>query len=88
MYPRSNFFPPFDDHPLTGPPGSPITRPMATATTKHTTNAAQTLVTESELAAILTNAQAANDPYTIAEVARARRGDAMAQLACAMILGR
>ena len=46
------------------------------------------LVTESELATILTNAQAANDPYTIAEVTRARRGDATAQLACAMILGR
>jgi hypothetical protein len=46
------------------------------------------LVTASELATILTNAQAANDPYTIAEVARARRGDATAQLACAMILGR
>jgi hypothetical protein len=46
------------------------------------------LVTDAELETILVDAQRVNDPYTIAEVARARRGDAMAQLACAMILGR
>lgn len=45
-------------------------------------------VTETELESILTNAQAANDVATINAVRRARRGDAMAQLACAMILGR
>lgn len=46
------------------------------------------LVTSTELDSIEANARTANDPYTLAEVARARRGDAMAQLACAMILGR
>jgi len=84
--PPVHFLSTFPRSPLDRGPRVPYYQPMPVALTTPTT--AQTLVTESELMAILTNAQAANDPYTIAEVARARRGDAMAQLACAMILGR
>jgi hypothetical protein len=45
-------------------------------------------VSETELQTILTNAEAVNDVATINAVRRAQRGDATAQLVCAMILGR
>ena len=60
----------------------------AARTIRRPKSAAKPLVTDAELQTILEIAQAAGDQYTIAAVARARRGDAMSQLACAMILGR